>query len=356
MRRKFRTLLEYLLNVLSVLGLITLLVHYSGIKKRPLSLFCKLSDEAYYGVPVTSNNYSSLAWEHLVKESNEVERREFESPKELEAVLKGQVWNHICGDNMQHMFNSPLFPYYPDEELLISRTYSKLGKNNYGRRIYGFISPPITGFYKFIIYSDDNSEFWLSDNHSVDGLRCLASVSSRADIGSAPSDEIRFKSQISEDIFLTSTMKYPVEILHYQKQELDFVELHWIIPGESSFKVIEKEFLSSTREVRPLPKQILRQENPKVSSEDNFTNPKPAFFHVALITEWIRKAALPVCSYKTESYIKRHVYRYHGHKILRTSTSLYSGAWIHDGKIQPRDPVSTVVSLFMKALEKIFPM
>ena len=350
MKRKLISLFHCLLNILSFFGLITLLVYYSGIKKRPFSILGKLSDDEYYGVWNIPDIYNSSDLDRT-----KADKRELATSEELEGILKVEIWSHVCANDFEHLFISPLFPFYPDVELHISRTYSKLSRNNYGMRIYGFLSPSITGFYKFVIYSADNSEFWLSETRKVKGLRRLAYFSSRAQIRSAPSSQVLSKFQISEAVYLTSDIKYPIEIFHYQGQSIGFVELHWIMPGESSFKVIGKEFLSCTREVRELPKHIWKDESQNKSSVDNFSKQEPAFFHVAFLTEWIRKAAIPVCNHKIESNFKQHIYRYHGHKTIRSSVSLYSGAWIRHGKIQPGGPVLTVVKLYMEALERVFP-
>ena len=356
MKKKFWLFIECMLNILSVFGLIALLVHFTGITKRPLFESSESSDETYYReTREISAKQSDLLYENLVTEPSMAERTVSKHLGEIEGMLTVGVWNHVCGDSMQHLFNSPFFPANPDEEGYTSRTYSKLNKDNYGQRLYGYLSPRITGFYKFIIYSNDNSEFWLSDTDSVDGLTLLAYVSSRDQIGSAPSGEIRSQSQISEDVFLTGGVKYPVEILHYQGKELDFVELQWITPGEHNLKIIDQEFLSSTRQPREIPKQMLEKGAQRNSTGSNLAKTGHEFFHVALLTDWIRKKAVPVCRHTTESYVKSHVYRYHGHAVIRPSVSIHRGAWILQGNVQVGGRVSSVVNLYMKALEKTYP-
>jgi hypothetical protein len=73
-----------------------------------------------------------------------------------------EVWNGISGSSLVNLTNNARFPLEPSSRsLLTSLTseYSSAGAANYGRRIRGTMTAPVTGDYVFWIASDDQSEF-----------------------------------------------------------------------------------------------------------------------------------------------------------------------------------------------------
>lgn len=261
------------------------------------------------------------------------------------------LWEHLCGSNLLRLTKSPMFPKYPDVLKFVSNTSVKLNKSFYGQRIFGFLHPPETGFYKFILYSDDASEFWLSLTVNLSDVRLLARVGSRDSIASASVGEIRFQSQISESVFLQVANKYPVEILHYQGQEVDFVELQWIRPGKHSFEVITAEYMSHGNANRPLPLPVRAKELTKNATGSL----ESKFYLLASLPDSIHSRALQKCDYVlSRQELIGDSFNSHSkiqllHNVFRNRDGKKDDRWRNDSQAK------TVVDLYMKELDRIFP-
>ena len=102
--------------------------------------------------------------------------------------------------------------------------------DNYGTRMRGYITAPVTGSYTFWIASDDNSELWLSvDSNPANKVR-MASVSEWT--GARQWD--KFSSQKSPAITLTAGQRYYVEALQKEGAGGDNLAVGWAKPGEST--------------------------------------------------------------------------------------------------------------------------
>ena len=102
--------------------------------------------------------------------------------------------------------------------------------DNYGTRMRGYITAPVTGSYTFWIASDDNSELWLSvDSNPANKVR-MASVSDWT--GARQWD--KFSSQKSPAITLTAGQRYYVEALQKEGAGGDNLAVGWAKPGEST--------------------------------------------------------------------------------------------------------------------------
>lgn len=259
--------------------------------------------------------------------------------------LAVQVWPNICGGKLSHLLNSPFFPRFFDESYFVSQTRAALNKSNYGQRIYGFLQPPETGYYKFVLYSDDGSEFWFGSNGTLASLKLAASVASREKIGRAPVGEIHFDSQISEDFLLEKGNKYPLEIIHLQGTEADFVELHWIRPGMHFLEVITSEYISHSANLR----SIFQTTISKVTSESQSSvSTRP--YLVTFLTDSTVERTLSTCSYTLPAPTKPAVPRFHGYKTIKEVTLVTS-----DKDWRGNTEAKEVIDRFMAGLEKIFP-
>lgn len=260
--------------------------------------------------------------------------------------LAVQVWPDICGGKLSHLFNSPFFPRFFDESHVISQTRAGLNKSNHGQRIYGFLQPIETGYYKFVLYSDHGSEFWFGANGSLASLKLAANVATRENRGRAPVGEIRFDSQISEEFLLEKGIKYPLEIIHLQGKEDDFVELHWIRPGKHYLEVITSEYISHSKDLQ----SVSQTANSKVESERQLGVTKP--YLVTFLTDSTVDRTLPACSYTLPASTKPDVPRFHGYETIKEVIKVTSES---DEDWRENTEAKAVVDLFMAGLEKIYP-
>jgi hypothetical protein len=102
--------------------------------------------------------------------------------------------------------------------------------DNYGTRMRGYITAPVTGSYTFWIASDDNGELWLSLNDNPGNKVRIGWVSEWT--GARQWD--KFSSQKSPAITLTAGQRYYVEALQKEGAGGDNLAVGWAKPGEST--------------------------------------------------------------------------------------------------------------------------
>lgn len=330
---KIRNFLRVLDTVSSVLSVIALLLIYNRVRENQEK---------------TESN--SLEWKWTQQVSKTSQSSLEHDPASSHGKLAVQLWPNICGGKLSQLFNSPFFPRFYEESHLISQTSAQRNVNNYGQRIFGYLHPPETGYYKFVLYSDDGSEFWFGTNTSLASLKLAASVASREEIGSAPVGKIRFNSQISEDFLLEKGNKYPLEIIHLQGTEADFVELHWIRPGKHFLEIIKSDHISHSTELQSISRTAISKVASESQSSANQVPIKP--YLVTFLTDSTVEHTLPACGYTLPVSTKPDVPRFHAYRAIKevtTVTNENSKHW------RENTEAKTVVDLFMAGLEKIFP-
>lgn len=324
---RIKTLFQALDTVGRVLSVMAVVLIYNQVKENPS--VSELNSLDLKRTEVVSKTTSSV-------KNNSVYNH---------GKLAVQVWPNICGGKLWHLLNSPFFPRFFDESYFISQTRAVLNKSNYGQRIYGFLQPPETGYYKFVLYSDDGSEFWFGSNGTLASLKLAANVASREKTGRAPVGEIHFDSQISEDFLLEKGNRYPLEIIHLQGTDADFVELHWIRPGKHFLEVVTSEHISHSVNFQ----SVFQTANFKVESKSQSSlSTRP--YLVTFLTDSTVERTLSTCSYTLPAPTKPGVARFHGYKTIKEVTVVTNDKdW--RGNTEARE----VIDRYMAGLEKIFP-
>jgi hypothetical protein len=99
--------------------------------------------------------------------------------------------------------------------------------DNYGDRIRGYVTAPVTGAYTFWIASNDNSELWLSSDETPVNKTRIAYV-----IGTTNKRQwTKYKSQKSVLINLVADQRYYIEALHKEGTGSDHIAVGWQLPG-----------------------------------------------------------------------------------------------------------------------------
>ncbi len=132
-------------------------------------------------------------------------------------------WNNVEGNNVSAI---PVTSSPTATSQLNTLETSNSG-SAYGERIRGYICPPLSGNYTFMISGDDNVELWLSsDDNPVNKTR-IAVISDWTDFHQFN----KYATQTSAAISLQSGHRYYIEVLHKQGYGGDHVTVAWQLPN-----------------------------------------------------------------------------------------------------------------------------
>ncbi|MCF7975222.1 MAG: hypothetical protein K9N55_15515, partial [Phycisphaerae bacterium] len=90
-------------------------------------------------------------------------------------TIRYEVWEGIGGTAITDLTGNAAFPDNPswDDELTLFETPTNIA-DNFGGRVYGWLTPDTTGDYTFWIATDDAGELWLSTTDSVADAQLIA--------------------------------------------------------------------------------------------------------------------------------------------------------------------------------------
>ncbi|MEM0897721.1 MAG: DUF1800 family protein [Verrucomicrobiota bacterium] len=112
--------------------------------------------------------------------------------------------------------------------------------NDYGQRICGYITAPVSGDYTFYIAGHDESEFWLSTSSGSPNPSNLQLILSQASANIGPNEwtyhsdnGLAPDEQKSSPITLAAGASYYFEVLHVSSGPDDHVSLGWTTPTDA---------------------------------------------------------------------------------------------------------------------------
>ncbi len=157
-------------------------------------------------------------------------------------VSKGQVWSFVTADGaaqkvvrqwwtgittgsaIADLTSSPNYPYKPTRvEMLETFEGPTNWGDNYGTRMFGWLTPPQTGEYTFWIASDGVSELRLSTDASPANAKLIAGVSTTTN----PREWGKETNQKSAPVTLQAGQKYYLEALHMEATGNDNLAVSW---------------------------------------------------------------------------------------------------------------------------------
>ncbi|UKS24754.1 PA14 domain-containing protein [Paenibacillus sp. HWE-109] len=133
-------------------------------------------------------------------------------------------WNNVPGGKVEQIpLNTP-----PTGSRVLSslETPNNVG-DLYGSRIYGFLTPPVSGGYTFWIAADDSSELWLSPDGDPSHKEKIAYNT----IYAKPREWEKAPTQKSVIVTLTAGKRYYIEALHKENTSNDNLAVAWQGPG-----------------------------------------------------------------------------------------------------------------------------
>jgi hypothetical protein len=155
-----------------------------------------------------------------------------------------EYWLNIPGTAVSDLTNNSNFPNNPSGSGLLPSFAAPVNwADNYGTRMRGYITAPVSGSYVFWIASDDNGALWLSTNASPTNSSLIASVPgwTNPDVWNV------YSSQQSALVNLVAGQKYYIEALQKEGGGGDNLSVGWALPGQATTapsEVIPGEVLS----------------------------------------------------------------------------------------------------------------
>ncbi|XP_022808599.1 N-acetyl-beta-glucosaminyl-glycoprotein 4-beta-N-acetylgalactosaminyltransferase 1-like [Stylophora pistillata] len=244
-----------------------------------------------------------------------------------EGRLNVSVWEEICGNELISLKEFPLFPHAPTSRRSTSTLRIRLKQNleNFGLRIFGFLSPLESGNYNFHLSSSGSTELWISSNTDPEKCKLMGNVTSRA-------TWINDGNTIS----LSAGKRYYIEILHkhglQDEENLNFMHIKWrssawkvqvfrdipsdvLIPSEDDqhsnvFGKIKLQSLLNQRVVHRdtiLPMHVQQSEPSFVTEEEKR---RSEMYFLPFIREEDTKDLFPPCQYNPSYIVKNPLGRY----------------------------------------------
>lgn len=301
--------------------------------------------------------------------------------KDMMGYLNVDIWTEVEGILVDDLRLDRRYPDKPSNTGKLTSFYNSFGMyfDDYAEKIYGYVIPIQSGFYKFAVASDDTSEVWLSKDHHPKNLRkiaCLGCIDP-ADIPqrfpppappvfAADSSFSVHPRQVSSPIRLEAYKPYYIEVYHKEGTEADYVNVNWQLPYSSEMSGIPRnqftmaKFIPSRKGGKVNPKEVpppLKGPFPSAAMQRPMKVP---YVGNDVVDYVVLPDVLPSCNY-TPAYISVHnVERYTGFKEVLASLNYPDDhTWHKNGRhesegnpIIDEADVTYVVDNYIQALEK----
>ena len=142
--------------------------------------------------------------------------------------LLREVYSNIPGVTLDALTNNPAFPNSPSSTNLITDLFEAPidVADNYGQRVRGILTAPLTGKYTFWIAGDDYASLYLSTDASPERRQWIAGVP-----GWTGSREWgKYPEQQSAPVALVAGSRYYIEALQKEEGGGDNLAVRWVRP------------------------------------------------------------------------------------------------------------------------------
>lgn len=138
--------------------------------------------------------------------------------------LTREVWNNVTGSAVSNLSDLPRFHGGPDAVSLVSGAVAPSNAgDNYGSRLRGYVTAPVTGDYTFWESGDDAVELWFSGNTDKFAAELMAWHTS----WTSPQQWDKFATQQTPTLRLVAGQKCYVELRHKEGTGGDHLALAW---------------------------------------------------------------------------------------------------------------------------------
>jgi hypothetical protein len=187
----------------------------------------------------------------------------FTTGQDVGAITR-EVWTNIGGSTVADLTNYGLYPNQPDiQEEITSFEGPVDWSDNYGTRIHGFLTPPVTGDYTFWIASDNTSELWLSYPFLPKKIAEVPGFTNSREWN-------KYSQQKSVSMTLTTGKAYYIKALHKEGYGPDNIAVAWQGPGIAQ-QVISGRYLTPYDANAPAPNPMTWIDLPHPTSSTSIT-------------------------------------------------------------------------------------
>jgi len=188
-----------------------------------------------------------------------------------DGVLKFSFWGAINGTPVDNLYQDPRWPASPDYTAAVFAFNSRDAlpndsKDNYGASMEGFLTPTESGSYRFFIYSDDASQFFISSDDKEANLAQVAEETGCCNFFTEPDS-----ARTSEPVALTAGKKYFVRLVYKEGGGGDYGQIAWRKEGDTTgagkLTPIPGKFLSSAVDLPSDPAGAYTQISPAANAK-----------------------------------------------------------------------------------------
>ena len=245
-----------------------LAVTAASVKKNVVTLTTAVQTPGAVAYTITVNNVVDASKNAVVSNS----KASFYSFLNIkDGVLKFSFWGKINGTPVDNLYQDPRWPASPDYIKAVFAFNSRDAlpsdaNENYGASMEGFLTPTESGSYRFFIYSDDASQFFISSDDKEANLAQVAEETGCCNFFTEPDS-----ARTSEPVALTAGKKYFVRLVYKEGGGGDYGQIAWRKEGDTTgagkLTPIPGKFLSAAVDLPSDPAGAYTQVSPAANAK-----------------------------------------------------------------------------------------
>ena len=245
-----------------------LAVTAASVKKNVVTLTTAAQTPGAVAYTVTVNNVVDTS-KNAVVANSKASFYSFINVKD--GVLKFSFWGAINGTPVDNLYQDPRWPATPDYIKAVFAFNSRDAlptdaTENYGASMEGYLTPTESGSYRFFIYSDDASQFFISSDDKEANLAQVAEETGCCNFFTEPDS-----ARTSEPVALTAGKKYFVRQVYKEGGGGDYGQIAWRKEGDTTgagkLTPIPGKFLSAAVDLPSDPAGAYTQVSPAANAK-----------------------------------------------------------------------------------------